>query len=55
VGVVLLTMLTDDGHVLEALQDGAKGFVLKTQPRRICCKRSASYNGLAVLHSQAVA
>lgn len=30
--VILLTMLVDYRHVLEALQDGAHGYVLKTQP-----------------------
>ena|SRR5256885_145051 len=31
IGVILLTMLHDDRHVLEALKEGVRGFVLKTQ------------------------
>jgi len=35
VRVILLTMLVDDRRVLEALQDGADGYVVKTEPMEV--------------------
>jgi len=48
VRLILLTMLVDDQHVLEALQDGAHGYVVKTEPLEVLVQaiREAQNDGI---------
>jgi DNA-binding NarL/FixJ family response regulator len=37
IGVVVVTMFEDDDSVFAAMRAGARGYVLKAQPRTRCC------------------
>jgi DNA-binding NarL/FixJ family response regulator len=50
IGVIMLTMQHDDGLVLDALQAGARGFVLKTSPvSEVTAAIKAVASGLSLL------